>query len=83
MASQVGGNHYSRYKIEPRHIFDEYNLNPYEAFALKYLLRYRHKGGKLDILKCIHNLMFILEKEYGTGSDFYCGSVHIGVEDPE
>lgn len=52
---QVGGQHYSKHKIQPWAIIDEYNLNYYEGNILKYLLRDKGKR-KEDLLKAQHYL---------------------------
>ncbi|MCP4973672.1 MAG: DUF3310 domain-containing protein, partial [Prochlorococcus sp.] len=51
MDNQVGGNHYSKYKIQVVDIIDDHNLNFYEGNALKYLLRYKDKNGVQDLRK--------------------------------
>jgi hypothetical protein len=61
---QVGGNHYKTKKIQPIEIAYEYELTPAVSLALKYLLRYREKNGKQDLLKGIHCLQLALELEY-------------------
>jgi hypothetical protein len=63
---QVGGDHYVRHAIQPWDIWREYNLDPWEASALKYLLR--RKGKRLeDLEKCRHCLDYLIERERATG----------------
>lgn len=61
---QVGGNHYSKFKIQPWDIVDEYGLSFYAGSALKYLLRAGHKGPTVeDLKKCRHYLDKMIELE--------------------
>ena len=46
---QISGDHYTKHKIQPWDIIDEYNLTFYEGNVLKYLLR--DKGTRLEDLK--------------------------------
>ncbi len=62
--TQVGGNHYKGYKIQPIEYAMANNLNYCQANAIKYTTRYRDKGGKEDLLKAIHNLELLIELEY-------------------
>ena len=58
---QVGGNHYVKRKIQPWEIWKAYEMNPWEANALKYLLRYKDKGKPLeDLKKCRHYIEFLI-----------------------
>lgn len=68
-SSQVGGNHYSKYKIQPWAIIDEYGLDFYEGSALKYLLRHRDKGGTEDLKKCRHYLDKLIERAESAAED--------------
>lgn len=61
---QVGGNHYLRHgNMQPFDIIDEYELNFYEGTALKYLLRWREKGGVEDLEKAKHFIEILIQKE--------------------
>lgn len=63
---QVGGNHYSKFKIQPWAIIDEYGLSFYTGNVLKYLLRAGHKGVALeDLRKARHYLDRVIEIEEG------------------
>lgn len=54
LAKQEGGDHYKRMALQPWEIIDALHLNFYEGNALKYLLRYRDKGGVESLKKAIH-----------------------------
>ena len=62
---QVGGDHYKQGKMQVFDVWDAFDLDPYEASAVKYLLRHKKKNGREDIEKAIHYLQVILEKQYG------------------
>jgi hypothetical protein len=54
LGKQVGGSHYKKFKIQPAE-FCHINGIPYlEATAIKYLCRWRDKGGVQDLDKAIH-----------------------------
>ncbi len=59
---QVGGNHYSRYTIQPIDFIIANKLDWCEANAVKYITRHPHKGGVEDIRKAIHYLEILLER---------------------
>lgn len=54
--AQVGGDHYTRFNIQPWDIITEYELNFFEGSVLKYLLRWRRKNGLEDLHKARHVL---------------------------
>lgn len=59
---QIGGDHYAKRKTQPWDLVDEYGLDFYEGNALKYLLRWKDKGGVEDLKKCRHYLDRLIEK---------------------
>lgn len=62
--SQVGGEHYKRFKIQPWDVIDEYGLSFYAGNALKYLLRAGRKGSAHeDLMKARHYLDRMIELE--------------------
>jgi hypothetical protein len=64
MSTQYGGNHYKERKIQPWEVWDAYDMNGWEASALKYLLRYKDKGKPLeDLYKCRHNIEYLIAKQ--------------------
>lgn len=62
--SQVGGSHYNRYKIQPIEFAMANGLDYCQANAIKYITRFRDKGGKEDLEKAIHNIQILIELEY-------------------
>ena len=61
---QVGGKHYKQMTIQPSVFINENNLPFAEGNAIKYSCRHKLKGKKDDILKAIHYLEMILERDY-------------------
>ena len=62
---QHGGSHYQKYKIQPSKFVVENNLLYPEGCAIKYIVRHRDKGKKQDLLKAIHFIEMIIERDYG------------------
>ena len=60
---QVGGNHYKDCKIQPIEYIHANNLNFCEANIVKYITRWRAKGGLQDVEKVIHYAQLLLELE--------------------
>lgn len=67
--TQVGGEHYKGYKMQPMEIAYDYGLTPGLSHCLPYILRYKEKGGKQDLEKAIHCLQLAIELEYGEQDD--------------
>ena len=61
---QIGGSHYSKFKIQPSKFVVENELLFPEGCAIKYICRHRLKGKREDILTAIHFLEMILERDY-------------------
>jgi hypothetical protein len=62
LQDQIGGDHYNKHSIQPWQIWEEYRLDPWEANALKYLLRRKHDRLE-DLKKCRHYLDYLIERE--------------------
>ena len=60
---QVGGDHYKTDGIQPIVFALSNNLGFVEANVVKYVTRWRRKGGLDDIRKAIHYLEALLEWE--------------------
>lgn len=58
---QIGGNHYKDMPIQPSEYITKNGIGWYEGNAIKYISRYKQKGGKADIEKAIHYLELLLE----------------------
>ena len=61
---QVGGKHYQNMKIQPAEFINENKLLFAEGNAIKYIIRHQDKGKKQDLLKAIHFIEMIIERDY-------------------
>ncbi len=61
---QIGGNHYSKFKVQPSKFINDNKLLFAEGNAIKYICRHTHKGGKQDLLKAKHYIDMIIERDY-------------------
>ena len=61
---QVGGAHYRKYAIQPAEYNARNGLSFLAGNVIKYVTRYKDKGGAEDIRKAMHYLELILEFEY-------------------
>jgi hypothetical protein len=66
---QIGGSHYKKYKIQPSRFINENKILFAEGNAIKYICRHQDKAGKQDILKAIHYLEMIIERDYERTQD--------------
>ncbi len=62
-ASQVGGTHYTRLAIQPWEYIFQNGLGYFEGSAIKYLSRWRNKGGIEDLRKARHFIEQLIEFE--------------------
>lgn len=60
MAKQVGGTHYKGAAVQPWDIFMQYQLDPWSANVVKYILRFPKKAGKQDLEKAKHYIEYLL-----------------------
>jgi hypothetical protein len=65
---QVGGEHYKKYKIQPSLFINENKILFAEGNAIKYICRHQDKGKKEDLLKAIHYIQMIIERDYESTS---------------
>lgn len=63
----MGGEHYKKYKIQPVEYAMANGLNYCQANAVKYVTRYKDKGGIEDLKKAIHNIEILIELETNEG----------------
>ena len=67
--TQIGGDHYKHMKIQPMEYSMANNLNACQHTAIKYVTRYKTKGGRLDLEKAIHCIQMLIELEYEQPGD--------------
>ena len=60
---QVAGNHYRSMAMQPIEFILANNLGFCEGSALKYICRYKNKGGIEDLEKAKHYIEMLIEQE--------------------
>lgn len=58
---QVGGSHYKNYKIQPVEFIIKNNIGFVEGNIIKYILRFKEKGGVQDLLKAKHYIELLID----------------------
>jgi len=61
---QVGGSHYKKYKIQPSRFINDNKILFAEGNAIKYICRHKLKNKKEDLLKAMHYIEMIIERDY-------------------
>tara|TARA_R100000482_G_C4978091_1_gene82063 strand:- start:151 stop:477 length:327 start_codon:yes stop_codon:yes gene_type:complete len=52
--TQVGGNHYTKFPIQPYEFISKNDLSFFQGNVVKYVCRYQRKGGIEDLKKIVH-----------------------------
>jgi hypothetical protein len=58
---QVGGSHYKKYKIQPVEFIVKNNIGFCEGNIIKYVLRFKEKGGVQDLEKAKHYIELLID----------------------
>ena len=58
---QVSGSHYKNYKIQPVEFIIKNNIGFVEGNIIKYILRFKEKGGVQDLLKAKHYIELLID----------------------
>jgi hypothetical protein len=61
--------HYSRWKIEPVQFMMENEIPYVEGNVIKYIMRWRYKGGLEDLHKAQEYLNILIKNELENGGD--------------
>lgn len=62
--TQVGGDHYKQFEIQPIEFCHRNKLGPIEANIIKYVCRHKFKDGVKDLKKAMHYLNILLQLDY-------------------
>jgi hypothetical protein len=62
---QVGGSHYKKYKIQPVEFIIKNNIGFVEGNIIKYVLRFKEKGGVSDLEKAKHYIELLIDSSKG------------------
>jgi hypothetical protein len=60
---QIAGNHYKHFKYQTWDVIHDWGLGFFDGNALKYISRWRHKGGIDDLRKARHYIDKLIELE--------------------
>lgn len=60
---QIGGTHYKDFPIQPIEFIHKNGLGFIAGNVIKYVCRYRAKGGTVDLLKARHYIDMLIEQE--------------------
>jgi hypothetical protein len=63
LATQVGGDHYKKLKIQPMEYSMANGLDACQHTVVKYVTRFRDKGGIADLEKAKHTIDLLIELE--------------------
>lgn len=63
LQTQVGGNHYKKLAIQPIEYCHRNGLGACETLAIRYVTRWKDKGGIQDLEKAIHCIQLLIEME--------------------
>lgn len=63
LATQVGGAHYKELPIQPVEYIYQNGIGYFEGNVIKYVTRWRTKGGVEDLHKAKHYLEMLIEYE--------------------
>ena len=61
--AQVAGSHYKNLAIQPVEYITANNLSYLQGSVIKYVTRYKGKGGVEDLNKAIHFLQMMIHEE--------------------
>ena len=83
---QVGGDHYSKMKIQPAEFVNNNKMLFAEGNAIKYICRHINKGGEQDLQKAKHYIDMIIERDYGDDAEkskVFSGDVKVSYSSDE
>lgn len=61
---QIAGSHYKDMEIQPYEYCERNKLTGLESNVVKYVSRWRKKGGRVDLEKAIHCLELLIELNF-------------------
>jgi len=62
--TQVGGEHYKEYRIQPVEFIHANNIGFLEGNVIKYVMRHRSKNKRQDLEKARHYIDLLIQLEY-------------------
>lgn len=67
----AGGNHYKKHTYETWDVINDWGLGFFDGNIIKYVSRWRHKGGVDDLRKAKHYIEKLIENETHTAPHGY------------
>jgi hypothetical protein len=67
LSEQIGGDHYKQFKIQPVEYIHANGLGFCQGNVIKYVTRYKDKGGVSDLEKAKHFIDLLIELEKREG----------------
>ena len=61
--TQIGGNHYAKFAIQPLEFIVRNNIGFLEGNVIKYVVRWKDKAGVQDLKKARHYFDMLIELE--------------------
>ena len=78
---QIGGDHYSKYLIQPIEFITKNNIPFIEGCIIKYIIRWRDKNGIEDLDKCIHYIELLKEIKLNANTKWKVGHTLLTFEE--
>ncbi len=66
LSTQIGGEHYKKYAIQPVEFITKNKLGFLEGCVIKRICRYEDKNGREDLEKIKHEIDLLIELKYGS-----------------
>lgn len=63
LREQIGGDHYKKLAIQPVEYIHANGIGYFEGNVIKYITRWKDKGGIADLLKARHYIDLLIEFE--------------------
>ena len=70
-SAQIGGSHYQKGALQPWDIFLAWDLDPWAANVVKYILRFPYKNGVEDLRKAKHYIDFLIAEHDVVKEKYY------------
>jgi hypothetical protein len=71
LINQIGGRHYKKLSIQPVEYIHANNIPYFEGNVIKYVTRWRDKGGMEDLEKARHYLDLLIELENDRNAELH------------
>jgi hypothetical protein len=78
LTKQIGGDHYQKRTIQPIEYILDNDLNFCEGCVIKYVTRWRDKGGVEDLMKAKHYLEFLIEQQTSLAAEAIAHNPNVG-----